>query len=146
MFKQHRFSGKETEIDIVHEVLQQVLEARPDSTFISSLLQQYRERGSLSKKQLEGLHQKAVQCKAVPAARLATLQAKIIKMPTKFKSAPPSPKPEVLKNEHAGRLIDAILSKRPEHKRVSFLKLKYDKNEVLTSQELAELEKFNKLF
>lgn len=146
MFKSQKFTGKETEIDIINNVLNLVLTARPDSVFIKSLSNQYQERGNLSKKQLEGLYQKAVQCKVVPANKLATLQAVIIKRPNKYKSTPPPPKPVFSKNEQVGVLIESILLKKPEHKRVLFLKLKYDNNETLTAVEIAELEKFNKLF
>lgn len=145
MFKSHKFIGKETEIDIINDVLNIVLSARPDSVFIKSLSIQYQERGSLSKKQLEGLYQKALQCKVVPSNKLATLQAVIIKKPNKYKSVSPSPKPVYSKDEHVGGLIESILTKKPEHKRVLFLKLKYNNNETLTVAEVAELEKFNKL-
>ena len=42
-------------LDIVLDVLKASLAAYPTSKFIESLLFQYQERGSLSKKQLEGL-------------------------------------------------------------------------------------------
>jgi len=145
MFKSHKFIGKETEIDIINDVLNLVLDARPDSAFIKSLSGQYQERGSLSKKQLEGLYQKAVQCKAVPTSKLATLQAVIIKKPNKYKSVPPPPKPVYTRDERVGNLIESILAKKPEHKRALFLQLKYNNNETLTVTEVAELEKFNKL-
>ncbi len=45
--------------DVVLKLLELSHELRPESPFISSLLMQYRERGGLSKKQLEGLHSKA---------------------------------------------------------------------------------------
>ena len=146
MFKPHnKFTGKETEIDIINDILNIVLNARPDSSFIKSLSNQYQERGSLSRKQLEGLYQKAAQCKVVAANKLATLQAVIMKKPNKYKSAPPPPKPVYSKDENVGRLIESILAKKPEHKRVLFFKLKYDNNETLATAEVAELERFNKL-
>ena len=42
-------------------------------------------------------------------------------------------------------MIAEILERYPEHKRVIFLKSKYDNNTPLTALELAELEKFLKL-
>jgi hypothetical protein len=42
-------------------------------------------------------------------------------------------------------MIEAILEKYPQHKRVLFLKVKYDNNEVLSSAEITELERFYKL-
>ena len=44
------------EVDIVLDVLVAVQAARPNDAFVQSILQQYRERGGLSKKQLEGLY------------------------------------------------------------------------------------------
>jgi hypothetical protein len=50
---------KKPDVDIIQDVLEATLEAYPASAFIQSLLNQYRERGGLSKKQLEGLYHKA---------------------------------------------------------------------------------------
>ena len=41
--------------------------------------------------------------------------------------------------------LEAILSKYPQHKTVIGLKSKYDKQQMLTAAEIAELEKFYKL-
>jgi hypothetical protein len=41
--------------------------------------------------------------------------------------------------------IAAVLGKYPQHKRLLFLKTKYDNNEVLTSTEIADIEKFYKI-
>lgn len=133
---------KKADVDIVKDILQASLEAYPNSTFIQSLSHQYEERGGLSKKQLEGLFKKASQASAVPAHKLATLEALILKRPTRYKSAPPPPRPLYNKDEKAGQMIEAILAKYPQHKRVLFLKSKYDNNESLTAVEIAELEKF----
>ncbi|WP_153797552.1 hypothetical protein [Foetidibacter luteolus] len=136
---------KDIEIDIVSEVLNAMLQARPDSDFIKSLNQQYRERGGLSKKQLEGLYLKAAKVTSIPAKKLATLQAHIMKRPTRYKSALPPVKPLYEKNEQAGKMIEAILQKYPEHKRVLFYKNKYDRNEIFSPAETSELERFYKL-
>ena len=135
----------EPEIDIVKEILNGVLKAQPQSSFAQSLWNQYQERGSLSKKQLEGLYNKACKVKTISPAWLATLNALIIKRPNRFKSSLPPAKPLYEKNEKAGKMIAAILEKFPQHKQVLFLKLKNDNNEVITATELAELEKFYKL-
>jgi hypothetical protein len=42
-------------------------------------------------------------------------------------------------------LIETILAKYPQHKRVLFLKAKYDNNELLSSIEISELKKFKQL-
>lgn len=136
---------KKPEFDIVLDLLTTAMEHRPDSTFIRSLHQQYLERGSLSKKQLQGLHDKATKIKEIAESRLATLQAKIIKMPDRFKSEKPELKPLYQKDETNGKLINGILAKYPQHKRVLLFKSKYDNNEMLSGAEIAELQKFGKL-
>lgn len=133
------------EFDIILNILDTAREYRPDSVFIQSLLQQYLERGSLSKKQLQGLHSKASKIQEISAARLATLEATIIRMPDRFKSELPEIKPLYTKDETAGPLIEAILAKYPQHKRVLFFKSKFDNNEILSATEMAELKKFSKL-
>jgi len=133
------------DVDVIKDVLQAVLTARPDSAFIQSLLLQYEERGGLSKKQLQGLHDKASKIKTIPSNLLATLEAVILKKPTKFKSALPASEPLYQKNEEAGKMLEAILAKYPQHKRVLFFKSKYDNNETLSQNELSELQKFCKL-
>jgi hypothetical protein len=133
------------EIDIVKEILNAVLHAQPESTFAQSLWHQYQERGSLSKKQLEGLYDKASKVRTIPPSLLATLNAQIIKRPNRYKSTLPITKPLYEKNEDAGKMIESIMEKFPQHKGVLFLKSKYDNNETLTAIELAELKKFYKL-
>jgi hypothetical protein len=63
-------------------------------------------------------------------------------MPTRDRSELPENKPMFEKNEEAGNLIEEILSKYPQHKRVLFLKVKYDNNEILSAADVAELKKF----
>jgi hypothetical protein len=99
----------------------------------------------LSKKQLEGLYKKAENIQDLPVGKLATLEALILKRPTRFKSAPPAPKPLYSKDERVGEMINAILAKYPLHKRVIFFQNKYNNNESLNATEIAELEKFQKL-
>jgi hypothetical protein len=53
--------------------------------------------------------------------------------------------PVFQKDEVTGLLIESILAKAPQHKRVLFLKAKYDNNEILTVTEVNELKKFEKL-
>ncbi|MGQ0740364.1 MAG: hypothetical protein ACT4OJ_15030 [Bacteroidota bacterium] len=134
------------DVDIVLDILKAVVEAQPHSTFALSILQQYRERGGLSKKQLQGLYCKAQKVKTIAPAKLATLEAIILKKPTKEKSpAPQIAAPLYQKDEAVGKMTEAILDKYPHHKRVLFFRLKYDNNETLTAMERAELEKFSKL-
>jgi hypothetical protein len=136
---------KNPDVDIIKDVLKAAMLAYPGSTFIQSLSFQYEERGGLSKKQLEGLYKKAIKVKSIPPNWLATLEAEILKRPTRYKSVAPPPKPLYEKNENIGQMISAILVKYPQHKRVLFFKSKYDNNDQLTASEISELEKFNKM-
>ena len=137
--------NKRPGIDIINEVLEDCILAYPISPFIISLYQQYNKRGSLSKKQLQGLHAKAVTAGTISPAKLATLQALINKMPNRFKSALPENTPLFERDESAGEMIEIILKKLPEHKRVLFLKAKWQGNETLTSTELSDLKKIAEL-
>lgn len=136
---------KKPDVDIVSDILKALLDARPDSTFVKSLAFQYEERGSLSKKQLEGLLHKASKVDTIPESKLTTLEAIIKKKPTKFKSTAPKPTPLYTKDEAAGKMIDNMLAKYPQHKMVLFLKAKYDNNETLNASEMADLQRFSKL-
>jgi hypothetical protein len=134
-----------SEVDIVNDLLEQCILAYPISSFIISLYKQYQQRGSLSKKQLQGLYGKAAKIEDISPGKLATLEALIKKMPTRFKSDLPTPKPMFEKDESAGKIIKEILVKYPQHKRVLFFKLKFDNNEMLSPAEISELKKFKQL-
>lgn len=137
---------KQPGIDIINEVLEACILAYPVSSFIISLYKQYISRGWLTKKQLEGLYGKAQKITDLPPGKLASLEAIINKMPTRYKSeAPLTSKPLYEKDEETGRLIQALLDKYPAHKRVLYLQSKYNNNETLTSAELADLKKFKRL-
>lgn len=136
---------KSSDVDIVNEVLEACILAYPVSSFIISIYQQYQKRGSLSKKQLQGLHAKASSVPELPAAKLATLEALIKKMPNRFKSELPETKPLYEKDKVAGEIIDAILAKYPQHKMVLFLQNKYNNNQPLLPAEIAELKKFKQV-
>lgn len=137
--------NKRADIDIVSDVLEECIIAFPVSSFIISLYKQYQQRGSLSKKQLQGLHSKASKIENIVPAKLATLEAIIKKMRTKDKSELPANKPMFEKDKNVEALITTILAKNPQHKRVLFLKSKFDNNEKLSLIEMAELNKFNQL-
>ncbi len=136
---------KKPEIDSINVLLEECIMAFPVSSFIISLYKQYINRGSLSKKQLQGLHQKASGIKDIAPGKLAAVEAIINRMPTRFKSAIPPAKPLYEKDESAGTLIQSILSKNPSHKRALFLQSKYNNNETLTSGEISELKKFSEV-
>ncbi|HEY2647549.1 MAG TPA: hypothetical protein VGI38_00065 [Puia sp.] len=132
-------------LDIINEVLEECILAYPVSSFIISLYKQYQQRGSLSKKQLQGLYGKASKIEQLPPGKLATIEAIIKRMPTRFKSELPEIKPLFEKEETTGKLISDILEKYPNHKRVLFLKVKYDNNEILSSTDIADLKRFKSL-
>lgn len=138
-------SRNRQQIDSVNVLLEECIMAYPVSSFVISLYKQYMTRGSLSKKQLQGLYDKASQIKDIAPGKLAAVEAIIKKMPTRFKSSLPETKPLYEKDEEAGRLIEDILEKNPSHKRAIFLRSKYQNNEQLTPAEIAELKKFNEL-
>lgn len=133
------------DVDIIKDILEAVLVAQPKSAFTQSLFFQYQERGGLSKKQLQGLLGKAGKIKSIPPNKIATLEAIILKRPNRNKSVLPEAVPLYEKNIEAGKMIEAILLKYPQHKRVLFLKAKYDNNETLTPVEILDLERFCKL-
>ena len=134
---------EKADVDIVNEVLEACILAYPISPFIISIYKQYLERGSLSKKQLQGLYGKASKISDLPPGKLATLEAVINKMATRFKSTLPPTAPLYQKDESTGQLIQTILDRYPQHKRVLFLKSKYENNETLTAAEISDLKKFH---
>jgi hypothetical protein len=136
---------KNNDLDIVNEVLEACIMAYPVSSFVISIYQQYQKRGSLSKKQLQGLYGKASEIEDLPPAKLATLEALIKKMPTRFKSELPETKPLYEKEKIVGELIEAILAKYPQHKRVLFFQSKYNNNHPLSAIEVDELKKFKQI-
>ncbi len=134
---------KKPGIDIIAKILDAMYAHNPDGLFVMSLMHQYEERGSLSKKQLQGLQQKAAKVEGIPASWLGTLEAIILKMPTRYKSTEEIvASPIYTRDEETGKMIRAILQKYPLHKRVLFLRSKYDNHEPLSAAELSELKKF----
>lgn len=137
---------KKAGIDIINEILEACILAYPVSSFIISLYKQYISRGWLTKKQLEGLYGKAQKINELAPGKLAALEAIINKMPNRYRSeAPASSKPLYQKDEETGKLIQALLEKFPQHKRVLFLQSKYNNNQPLNAAELADLKRFSQL-
>ena len=132
-------------IDIIDKILDACYKYNPDALFILSLMHQYEERGSLSKKQMEGLYLKASKVTDLPHNLLATLNAEIQKRPTRDKTPFTTNTPLYTKDEKAGELISDILAKYPQHKRVLFLQSKYENNETLANDEILELRNFYKI-
>lgn len=136
---------KKPDIDIVNEILEHCLLAYHHSSFVMSLYQQYQKRSSLSKKQLQGLLGKAREVSEIPPGKLATLEALINKMPNRFKSEAPAAAPLYAQDDAHRRMIDDILQRYPQHKRVLFLKSKFENNEPLNAVELADLKRLQQL-
>lgn len=132
-------------MDILLDILKEMLHTHPQSEFVNSLYQQYCNRGGLSKKQLEGLHSKAVKAGNVSQNKLATLEAIIKKKPTRERSAASIKADLPVKDEVLGKTLSDILARYPQHKRIVFLRSKYDNNENISATEIAEIEKFKKL-
>ncbi len=130
------------DIDIILDILLAVLKEKPDSVFVSSLHHQYCERGSLSRKQLEGLHSKASKIDGIHPGKMATLEAIIKKKPVKYRSESPKEIVNIGKDENVGKMIEHVLAKYPEHKHVLFFQAKYNNNETMSALEISELEKF----
>jgi hypothetical protein len=132
-------------LDIINDVLEECILAYPLSSFIISLYKQYLQRGSLSKKQLQGLYGKASKIEHLPPGKLATIEAIIKKMPTRYKSELPEAKPLFEKEETTGQLITDILEKFPQHKRALFLKAKFDNNELFSPADLTDLKRIKSM-
>lgn len=133
------------DVDIIQDVMKETLAAYPTSKFVESLLAQYLERGSLSKKQLEGLHSKAQNVNSIAPGKLATLQAIIMKMPNRFKSSLPENILLPVKDVLLEKKLTEILTRYPQHKRVLFIKLRFDNNEAISALEKSEVDRFHKL-
>lgn len=132
-------------MDILLAILKEMAAAHPTSNFVNSLYQQYCNRGGLSKKQLEGLHSKALKTETISQGKIATLEAIIKKKPTRERAAATITAPLPVKDLAVGETLLAILEKFPQHKRLVFLKSKFDNNENISALEIAEIEKFKKI-
>ena len=136
---------KKPDVDVVDDVLLACINHYPENEFLKSLHRQYHERGGLSKKQLEGLYQKALKVKEIPVGKTATLQAIILKKKSKSRSEAPPPSPLYTRNEQVGKLIDEILIRFPAHKMILHLKNKYENNEPLGPSEVTEIERLHRI-
>ena len=133
------------DIDIVAQVIEAVLKAKPDDAFCKSISVQYMERGGLSKKQLEGLLGKANRIPEINPGKLATLEAIIKKKHVTHRSEATITSAVKTNDEVAGEMIAAILEKYPQHKRVLLFSSNYHKNGELAANEKEELIRFYKL-
>ena len=141
--------SKNKKIDVIDKLLSLCYAHNKDALFIMSLMHQYEERGSLSKKQLEGLLLKAQKIKEIPAHQIAAVEAIVLKMPTRDKTPVQKTTPAI--NEAQAQMstalaqTDQILALYPAHKQVLLLKSKLTSHQSLTPQEQADLNKFVKI-
>lgn len=139
-------SGKKKKIDVIDKLLEACYQHNKDALFIMSLMHQYEERGSLSKKQLEGLLLKARKVTDIPPGWIAAVEAIVLKMPTRDKTPVENPKNQVEEiTDKSGDLIKEILDKYPQHKRVLFLKAQLEQRKALSLPEQQEIGKFYQL-
>jgi hypothetical protein len=131
--------SKNKKIDVIEKLLALCYEHNKDALFIMSLMHQYEERGSLSKKQLQGLLLKAHKIKEIPPHQIAAVEAIVLKMPTRDKTPVQKSTPASLAQ------TDQILAVYPSHKQVLLLRSKLLSHQSLTPQEQADLTKFVKI-
>ncbi|MFZ6024089.1 MAG: hypothetical protein ACOYVG_06495 [Bacteroidota bacterium] len=138
--------GKKKKIDVIDKLLEACYRHNKDALFVMSLMHQYEERGSLSKKQLEGLLLKAKKAKDIPAGLIAGVEAIVLKMPTRDKTPVEAARnKEQETGKERDELMQQILHKYPQHKRVLFLKAQWEQRKTLSVTEQQELEKFHQL-
>lgn len=141
--------SKNKKIDVIDKLLSLCYAHNKDALFIMSLMHQYEERGSLSKKQLEGLLLKAQKIKEIPAHQIAAVEAIVLKMPTRDKTPVQKTTPVIneaqAQKSTALAQADQILALYPAHKQVLLLKSKLTSHQLLTPQEQADLTKFVKI-
>jgi hypothetical protein len=138
--------GNKKKVDVIDKVLEACYRYNKDALFVMSLMHQYEERGSLSKKQLEGLVAKARKVPDMPIGWLAAVEAIILKMPTRDKTPVDLTKQTV--TDSYEKWIDqckAILEKYPGHKRVLYFDALLQQRKPFSSVEQQELEKFYRL-
>ena len=134
-----------TEINIILTILESLQKENANNVFINSLHHQFCNRGGLSKKQLEGLHAKAIQSNVISQAKIATLEAIIKKKPTRYKS-------EIIKNISEEKIdnsielsLQQILAKYPNHKMALFLHSKLVHHDPFTEGEKNEVKRLAKV-
>ena len=138
--------GNKKKVDVIDKVLEACYQYNKDAIFVMSLMHQYEERGSLSKKQLEGLVAKARKVPDMPVGWLASVEAIILKMPTRDKT--PVDLNKQVATDPYEKWIDQckeILQRYPGHKRVVYFDALLQQRKPFSSVEQQELEKFYRL-
>ena len=138
-------ANSNTDVDVVADLLKAVIAVRPEDEFCNSLWLQYQQRGTLSKKQLEGLLGKASKFTEVSPGKLATLEAIIKRKAQVHRTEKPEAAAPVARDEKPLEEMNAILEKYPGHKRIVFLKSKWEKGEELTAAETDDISRLKKV-
>ena len=136
---------KKDSIDFVEKILTICYNNNKNDLFGMSLMNQYEDRGFLTKGQLQGLFYKAEKVEDLQPGLLATLQATLSKLPTKIKSEKPEIITEVKRDVETENKLKNILDKFPQHKAIIGLQNNFNKFDKLTSAEKLELDRFYKL-
>jgi hypothetical protein len=141
--------SKNKKIDVIDKLLSLCYAHNKDALFIMSLMHQYEERGSLSKKQLQGLLLKAQKIKEIQAHQIAAVEAIVLKMPNRDKTPVQKTTPAISEAEAqiaaARAQTEQVLAVYPSHKQVLLLRSKLMSHQSLTPQEQADLTKFVKI-
>ena len=138
--------GNKKKVDVIDKVLEACYQYNKDALFVMSLMHQYEERGSLSKKQLEGLVAKARKVPDMPVGWLAAVEAIILKMPTRDKT--PVDLNKQVATDPYEKWTDQckeILQRYRGHKRVVYFDALLQQRKPFSSVEQQELEKFYRL-
>ena len=117
-FVHHSLLITMSHVDVISDILAAALKRYPDSDFVQNLSHQYLVKGGLSKRQLEGLYKKAEKIDGLSPGKLATLEAIILKRHKKYRSELPATEPLFRKDETSAVMVEDILAKYPQHKRV----------------------------
>lgn len=136
---------KKLDVDVIKDVLEWVIVAQPKSSFAQSLYIQYQERGTLSKKQLEGLLDKCKKIPTISDAHKATLEAIIKKKFSKTKSTLPEKVDLIEVDQKNIEKVKFILEYLPEHKSIKALEIKLNQHFPLNPLEEKTIEKVYQL-
>lgn len=136
---------KKDSIDFVEKILTVCYNNNKNDLFVMSLMNQYEDRGFLTKGQLQGLFYKAEKVDDLQPGLLATLEATLSKLPTKTKSEKPEIITEVKRDVETESKLKTILDKFPQHKAIIGLQNNFNKFDKLSSAEKLELDRFYKL-
>lgn len=138
-------AAQSKKIDVIDKLLNACYQHNKDALFVMSLMYQYEERGSLSRKQLEGLLHKARKFEEIPVGLIAAVEAIVLRMPVRQKSETPILKdtPQTLFQVQE-KLVNEILACYPTHRQVLIYRQKLSLKQELDNTEFATLQRFHK--